>query len=287
MNHLDRRQFKTAMAAMLATGLASPAFGGEVKTDEKPAPVTEKTKRTKKTKKGICGGGFRCGAVNASWYYHWVPSPAKKFEGQDQVEFVPMFKSGGDVTQKNLDRVKSLKKSHNVTHVLGFNEPDSKKQGNISVEKAIKLWPKLMNLNLRLGSPGVRDNAAGKAWFKQFMQQAKHRDLKVDFICMHLYPNVRNLNSINQFMRKIDQMYRTYRLPIWITEFSLLNFGSKDRTMTVADNQKFMKLVLPKLNRLPYVERYSWFSRDIAAMFHGPAQENNLTPLGKIYKQTA
>jgi len=269
---------KTTMAALMASGLVNSAFADDKK---------QKMKSDLKTKKGICGKGFRCGAVNASWYYHWVPTPSKKFEGQDEIEFVPMFKGGIDVTQKNLDSVESFKTSHNVTHLLGFNEPDNKTQGNVSVDKAIKLWPKLMDLDLRLGSPGVTDNAAGRAWFKQFAEKAKQRKLKYDFICMHFYPNYRNEKSVDKVIQRIETMYKTYQLPIWITEFSLLNFGSKDRKMTAADNFRFMQLILPKLNRLPYLERYCWFSSDIAAMFHGPPEENNLTKLGQLFKKTA
>ena len=276
MQSLNRRQFKRTAAALLASGLMNTAFVGN-----EPSQTKQKKPRTKK---GICGEGLRCQAVDASWYYNWVTSPSGKFDGQNEVEFVPMFKHGWDVTKKNLNKVEALKTSHNVSHVLGFNEPDSKKQGNVTVKKALELWPKLVELDLRLGSPAVTDNARGKAWFNQFMQQAKRRKFKIDFICLHLYPNIKNQNSVNQFVRKIAHMHEAYKLPIWITEFSLLNFGSKDRNMTALDNLKFMKLVLPYLNKLNYVERYSWFSGNIAAMFKGPVKENNLTQLGKQYK---
>lgn len=281
MQPLNRRQFKISTAALLASGIVNTAFAGGDDTTETDQPKPKKLK----TKKGICGKGFRCEAVKASWYYNWITSPTKQFDNQDKVEFVPMFKHGWDVNQKNLGKVEALKKSHNVTHVMGFNEPDAKSQGNVKVERALELWPQLVELNLRLGSPGVRDNAAGKAWFKQFMQQAKQRKLKVDFICMHLYPNYKSPKAVNQFIRRLEQIHDAYKLPIWLTEFSLLNFGSKDRKMTKADNLQFMKLALPQLNKLKYIERYSWYSGDIAAMFEGPAEENNLTPLGKQYKK--
>lgn len=247
--------------------------------------ATNKPKATKlsgpRTKKGICGKGTNCSLVGAGWYYNWYWSPTP---GKIDAEFVPTIKGKADAIDKAFDKIEKLKASHGVTHLLGFNEPDSPSQGNTSVDKAIQLWPKLMATELRLGSPAVTDNARGKAWFNAFAAKVRQRRLRVDFIAVHRYPNLQKKGVALQFLRSLEQLYQQYRLPIWITEFSGLNFGSRDRHMTPTHNLEFMQKVLPRLEQLPYVERYAWFSGDIATLYvKGTA--NELNRLGNTYRQ--
>lgn len=261
---------------------AAIALGGgiPVRAQSRTLSTGKSVGRRTANKKGICGKGTNCDLVDAGWYYNWnwAPTPGKL-----DAEFVPMIKGKIDAVDRAFDRIDKLKKTHGITHLLGFNEPDSPKQGNTSVEKAVTLWPTLMSTGLRLGSPAVTDNARGKAWFKAFATRARAKRLRVDFIAMHRYPNLRKKGAGLQFLRSLDQLHKEHGLPIWITEFSGLNFGSKDRHMTQADNLNFMQIVLPKLEQLPYVERYSWFSGDIATLYVKD-KPNELGRLGKVYR---
>ncbi len=267
----NRRQF---LHAAMVSSVSCAALSASGKADETRS-------RKKITKKGICGRGSKCELVDAGWYYNWTPGPTP---GEFDAEFVPMVKGGINATQKTFEKLEKLKQSHGVTHLLGLNEPDSPKQGNLSVEKAVKLWPKLMDTELRLGSPAVTDNAKGRAWFDAFAAQVVAKRLRVDFLCVHRYPNLRERNAAIQFLRSLEQLFQKYRLPIWITEFAGLNFGSKDRHMTAVDNLMFMQWVLPKLEQLPYIERYAWFSGDIATLYQGK-QKETLNALGRCYRQ--
>lgn len=72
-----------------------------------------------------------------------------------------------------------------LTELLGLNEPDVKKQGNMSIEETLDAWPVLMDTGMRLGSPGCVH--PDKEWMIEFMAGAGKRNLRVDFICVHSY----------------------------------------------------------------------------------------------------
>ncbi|MGB7323559.1 MAG: glycosyl hydrolase [Rubripirellula sp.] len=275
---ISRRWACQSMALACASSLIAPSSG---MAGESPAGGRPSKSAVTSAKKGVCGKGTKCELVRAGWYYNWNWAPTS---GKIDAEFVPMIKGKVNATDKAFKKIEQLKVSHGVDHLLGFNEPDSPSQGNTSVEKAIELWPKLMATNLRLGSPAVTDNARGKAWIDAFAAGARQKRLRVDFMTLHRYPNLQKKGSALQFLRSIEQVYQQYRLPIWITEFSGLNFGSKDRHMTPAHNLEFMMGIIPKLEQLPFVERYAWFSGDIATLY-ARDKPSELGRLGEVYRQ--
>jgi hypothetical protein len=89
----------------------------------------------------------------------------------------------------------------------------------------------------------------------------------------------------------LESVHKLYKKPLWITEFACGDWEAK----SVAQNRhrpeqvlKFMKEVLPKLEKCAFVERYAWFpagansaALGTSALFD-PAGE--LTPLGKFYQ---
>jgi hypothetical protein len=278
--YLSRRELYRCMTVSCAAALI-----GQVKGLAAESPTEAKSTKSKPTriKKGICGKGAKCQLTGAGWYYNWTRNPAP---GEISAEFVPMIKGHRNATDDTFAKIEKQKKSHGVTHLLGFNEPEKEKQGNTTFEQAIAKWPKLMETGLRLGSPAVTDNRAGANWLSNFMKQAAANKLRVDFIAVHKYPNIRQRNSVQQFFRSLQQIHQTYRRPIWITEFSGLNFGSKERNMMREDNLHFMRKVVPMLERLAYVERYSWYSgsdKDISCLYN-TSKPNGLSPLGNLYR---
>ena len=273
---LNRRQLGQCLVLSSASTLVArqPVWANESQSDGKGPKAIP-------SKKGVCGKGTKCSLVDAGWYYNWNWAPTP---GNIGAEFVPMIKGKVNSGDKSFAKIEKLKKSHGVTHLLGFNEPDNASQGNTSVDKAIELWPKLMATELRLGSPAVTDNSKGKAWFNAFMAKARQKRLRIDFIAVHRYPNLQKKGVALQFLRSLGQLHQQYRLPIWITEFSGLNFGSKDRHMTPKHNQEFMQTILPRLEQISYVERYAWFSGDIATLYVKD-KPNQLNRLGKAYQR--
>ncbi len=225
-------------------------------------------------------------ALDVSWHYSWGSNlPASYPRG---VEFVPMiwgaFGNFSAIDQA-VTSVNTWANQGRVKYLLGFNEPDGAEQANLTVEKAIEAWPKLMNANVPLGSPSpIHTNSQ---WLKDFMAQAKAKNYRVDFIAVHWYkgPNA------DAFIREIEALHALYQLPIWITEFGVADWGVasvEQNRYSAAQVLAFMQNVLPRLDRMEYVHRYAWFNSSPTHPALAPSAlfntDGTLTPLGVYYK---
>ena len=210
------------------------------------------------TKKGVSTWQFTglSGAVQdvgAKWYYNWGTNndamPANS-------EFVPMIWDENVVTAANLAKVKTEGRT-----LLGFNEPDLREQANMTVEQALDLWPQLQNTGMRLGSPAVAfgGNTPG-GWLDRFMAGAKQRNLRVDFITVHWYGSDFSDAAAGQFMGYVKAVHDRYKLPIWVTEYGLMNFSATPRFPTTAQLTAFVTSTTRQLQAASYVERYAYFS---------------------------
>ena len=197
--------------------------------------------------------------LGCSWYYNWRPTPELNHP-KVTAEFVPMIWGDADCTDENFHKVET---SDSKT-LLGFNEPDRKDQSDMSVEQALELWPKLMKTGLRLGSPapGNASPSSPDLWLPKFMREAAKRHYRVDFICLHWYGDVTDPRAVDNLRRVLIENWRQYQKPIWLTEFS----GSSGSWLklhsppiTTGKNAEFVRKVIPMLESLPFVERYSWF----------------------------
>nr|WP_254868526.1 glycosyl hydrolase [Phaeobacter sp. HF9A] len=218
------------------------------------------------------------------WYYNWrmdqlwTPTRQKR-----AVEFVPMIHGAENVNDPiNMDgRARAL---------LGFNEPDGQSgshQSALSVERAIKLWPRLEARGLRLGSPATTQaqTLGPKSWQHRFMTQAEARGLRVDFMAVHYYSSD---GDIDAFRRWLTEGHQTYRRPIWVTEFAYIDWRRPQQARYAA-NARFAKDAIRMLDRLPFVERYAWFAANPYS-WQGRVPQINLvddrltpTPIGAAY----
>jgi hypothetical protein len=221
--------------------------------------------------------------LKSHWFYTW--GTTLPFEQQPKnVEFVSMFWGKANVTDANIDYVKKWKDSGKIKYVLGFNEPDLGDQSNMSVDDALALWPKLESIGLPLGSPAA--SWPTRDWIYSFLDKAIAQHRRVDFICVHMYVGLDDVD----FVKVLVDLNNKYHLPIWITEFGT---ADQDATTMAANRytaeqvQGFMQRLLPKLDSLPFVQRYSWFSGSPTSTRLWPsalvAADSTLTPLGKIY----
>ena len=219
-----------------------------------PVPPTETS-----AKKGVGTwefGGIK-GAlddVGAGWYYNWAPNN-NSMPGPADVEFVPMIWGKANVTDGTLAEAKREGKV-----ILGFNEPDMGGQANMSVEDALAAWPKLQATGRRLGSPAVAyggDTAGG--WLDRFMKGAKDKNLRVDFITLHWYGSDFSDAAVNQFLGYVDAVHKRYDLPIWVTEYGLMNFSGSPKYPTGAQEAAFIKGTTKGMESRSFVERYAWF----------------------------
>ncbi len=238
-------------------------------------------------KKGIClGGGAesqkRIEALNVGWHYNWTPTwKGKKIK---DTPFVPMIWANNQWSTPALKDLRVAKSKADESPLLGLNEPDGKEQANMSVAAALAFWPQLEKTNRRLGSPATvhPDNE----WMKSFIKGADEKGYRVDFICIHWYGQ----NDADKFIERLEAIHKLYDKPIWITEFAIADWSaksSKDIEHRPQDVLTFMKLVLPKLEKLDFVERYAWFHAPpnhpklgASALFDAKGE---LTELGKFY----
>ncbi len=238
-------------------------------------------------KKGT--GGFY-DQLNTGWFYNWnnnnTPLP--------NYEYVPMAWGAGGALPAAINLVIQKKKT---THVLGFNESDNCEdqsgQFNNLCQPAVAVayYENLMGLGVRLGTPAPRENGP-TTWLLEFARIAKERDVRFDFVAVHWYdwgsnpansPNADPQQIFNRFKAYLENVYRIYQLPIWITEFN----ANPNRGNPIQD--AFLRLALPYLESLDYVERYAYFQPNpaYATVPQTPANyydvNGALTNIGALY----
>ena len=207
------------------------------------------------------GGGKDLLALNEGWYYTWTDNETK--ESSEGVQFVPMAFSHG--TTENPNWIQRQTDRPGIDHILGFNEPDKaehKKNIYLGVQaNAVEAMLPLMATGLRIGGPSCKEEGPRK-WYPEFMEAARNKHLRIDFMGVHWYdwqssPSKNRTDSpediFERFQQYLEQVYETYKLPIWITEFNANPYRDTKTQL------KFLQLALPYLDSLPYVERYAWF----------------------------
>lgn len=213
------------------------------------------------TKKGVSALNFNgvttaLADVRAGWYYTWS-SNTQGITAPPGVEFVPLIWGPGSVTDAELNQAKAL-----GTTLLGFNEPDMAGQANMSVERALDLWPRLQATGMRLGAPAVAfggDQPGG--WLDRFMSGAAARGLRVDFIPLHWYGSDFSRAATDHLRGYLQGVYNRYRKPIWLTEYALIDFtGPAPRYPNQAEQTDFVRNSTAMLQGLSFVERYAWFT---------------------------
>ncbi len=243
-------------------------------------------------KKGIAFGvssieswEYRLNSLNAKWHYSWNWELQENYPSN--IEFVPMIWGANSTAVSVIDYIESLVNNGEITHLLGFNEPDLESQSNLTVDQAVVLWSRLENTGALLGSPVTA--APLNAWMTDFMSIASEENLQIDFIAVHWYgpPNPTN------FINKINEVFDQYQKPIWITEFAV-----RDPEATSIENNQyspeqvleFMEVVLPELEQMAFVHRYAWFSTSTTNENYAKTatsvlidDDNQITPLGEYY----
>ncbi len=230
-------------------------------------------------KRGMGGGSKKLaalGSLDAKWYYNW----GYKDSATTSMDFAPMFWS--DNAQSGIDKVIA---DTQTNHILAFNEPDGEDQSNLSPSEAVRRYPALLATGLRIGSPACREGN-WKSWLGEFMEGCAKNNYRVDFIATHWYDwgnwgdthdeSPEDVDAIvERFKRDIDNCYKKYGLPIWITEFN----ANKNRLTAI--QIEFLERAIPMLEAHPHVERYAYFQP-----FGGNGdfvKDGALTPTAKAY----
>lgn len=220
--------------------------------------------------------------LRASWYYNWGPLSTP---GKTKMEFVPMTWGKDDYYfNENLSTAASYRT------ILAFNEPDHPRQSAVGVGKAIELWPKLMQTGARLGAPATANQVLDdESWFARFMASAAARNFDVDFIPIHFYSSDADSAAFEAYLIAV---YEKYRLPIWVTEFGLADFGRPRNSpaFSFAENADFLQRSFLMLDDLPFVERHAWFTPMEGGdgwnlNTHFVDRQERSTPVGRAYEK--
>jgi hypothetical protein len=120
-----------------------------------------------------------------------------------------------------------------------------------------------MSIGNTLGSPAVAFGGADPGgWLDRFMAGAKSRGYRVDFIALHWYGgDFQTTNAVSQLKSYIQAVYNRYHLPIWLTEFALIDFSTGSARFPSQQLQaNFVTAAAKMLGALPYLDRYAWFA---------------------------
>ena len=226
-------------------------------------------------KKGIGFGAISAPQkLNCDWYYSWGP---KSTEDLTNFEFVPMKWNAKTVTDANWS---DIIYQQNVTHVLGFNEPDGATQANMSVDQQIEMWPKMLESGLRVGAPAFASNYTQ---LYEFVDRCDALNYRVDFIPVHLYLEA----TAQTFYNNCKTVYNRTKRPIWITEF---NYGGDWSSGNPTQEQERARIqeIIQQLDTARIIERYAIFDFDNFTrnrnVFTEPTTNYITTPMGSMYR---
>lgn len=212
-------------------------------------------------------------ALRGSWFFNWGPVTT---DSKVDIEFVPTKYRASTSTEPSWKQILDL---NDVSHLVGFNEPQSTGQANMTTEQQLEHWPKMMESGLRLGSPAPTDFDL----FYKFMDECDKRNYRVDFVVLHDYGE----GTAQSFYNFCKKAYDRTGRPIWVKEF---NYGGTwtPGKPTYAQSAARIKEIIEMYDKEGIIERYAIFNFDESdqnrAVFYNPVADLNITPLGVVYR---
>lgn len=225
------------------------------------------------TKKGKAG--WDPNILNCTTYYDWNIGG----NSSSDYEYVTIRQNAGWPSWE------AINNKSNVSHLLGFNEPDRPDQSNMTFENALAMWPEYMQSGLRLGCPATSDPF--NSWsLINFIDKCDELNYRVDFIAIHAYW----AKSPTQWYNDLKYLHERTGRPIWITEWNnganwtTETWPDADKSYTEANAQKQLndiKGILQVLDTAHFVERY--FIYDWVQDCRSMVLNNTLTKAGEYY----
>ncbi|KAJ3520302.1 hypothetical protein NM208_g13762 [Fusarium decemcellulare] len=202
-----------------------------------------------------------------TWYYNYGDQPSPPYQNipQEQFEFVPMMWGVGSDSSDTtfLENVKGLiNDGTNITHVLGFNEPDATSDvggSNLDPKIAAQAWianfEPLGEIGIKLGLPACTGGWGSMPWLKQFLGNCSEikskggpkKNCTWDYLPVHWYDNFEGLAS------HIGERLAVWPdAQIWITEYA---YAHQDPAPTDA----FFQQTLKWFDESDFIGRYTYF----------------------------
>jgi len=255
--------FRSVLSILCLTLAGSIALAADSTTasDKKPS-----------NKKGVGLGRFpdwlglnELKELNVAWFYNWQTTNSKF---TTSIEFIPMLRAGKFGASLTRD-----------DFILGYNEPDHPKQDNITVKEGLEQWAKVVAKGKFVVGPAMcKDPIKDGEWLAEFMKAKP----KVDAIAVHWYKGI----SAQKFSDDMEEIHKTYDLPIWITEFACqTSESSKEnpRKFTQAQVNQFIAESTRWMEKTPWVQRYAWHSSSDGTSCLYDDKGHKLSASGKAY----
>ena len=222
------------------------------------------TKKGLGTETGMGCWNLKTKEMGIAWYYNWGRGSYSYSANFEDLEYVPMiWGTSQDQNASVIQNKMQAAVNEGSKYILGFNEPDMGGSGggcNMPTNKVIGLWPNFLGYNIKVGSPAYAMwSDVSSSEFPTFMAGVEN---KVDFVCVHCYPAnwdggysmaIWFLNHV------VDDTYKRYHKPIWITEYS-----TSGDNITQSGTASFIEFLFPELDERDYVVRQAWFPFDAA-----------------------
>lgn len=230
------------------------------------------------TKKGWAGwNANEIKMANVTCYYDWNVGGTTT----ENYEYTPIRQNGGWPSWSDINS------KQNVTHLLGFNEPDRPDQANMQFQDMIDQWPEMLKSGLRVGSPAWSNPWGGNGGnLFDFIDKCDELNYRVDFVALHCYWGGKSPQNWYNDLKYIHE--RTGR-PLWITEWNnganwTNEWWPNGRGYNSQNAQKQLndlKGILQVLDTASFVERYfiyNWVEDCRAIILNG-----ELTLAGEYY----
>ncbi|PHH75864.1 hypothetical protein CDD82_4238 [Ophiocordyceps australis] len=228
---------------------------------------------------GSLANTFGSSCQQCGWAYNWASSP----QGLDpKISFVPMLWGDSPTHTGHWDSDAEKALASGTKALFSFNEPDIKGQANLSPQQAAASHVKYMNKyagRALIGAPSVSNSnleGEGLAWLKSFMSACENQQEKcqVDFCNVHWYAPASAADTLFDHLEQAHQACGGK--PVWLTEFAPV--GDPSQT------SGFLQTVMPKLEKLDYVDAYSYFMVSSGNLM---SSATDLSSFGKVYASMA
>ncbi len=218
-------------------------------------------------------------AVGAIWEHGWSPNPA----ACTGIENIPMIWGATDV---------NATLGGNSQWILGFNEPDSSSQSNLTPSQAASLWRQIEQKypSRKLVSPAP--SSANPNWLVSFHDAyvaAYGTPPRLDALAVHCY--VWPVSACITQTQMFETWATSWGTPeVWVTEFSFQTSAPRSQAQAIQDGQTYINWME---SNDPMVTRFAWFASKIQGTewwaipdFYTPLVDWNtgqLTAFGTMY----
>ncbi|CZT23559.1 uncharacterized protein RCC_09273 [Ramularia collo-cygni] len=218
---------------------------------------------------------------HVSWGYNWFHTrrpTAPDYETNKALTFVPTLFNDEPNLMVEWPSKAQAAIDDGADAIFSFNEPDSCWDGSacMTINQSVTAYKSAIMPfagKARLGAPAVTDQggSGGLQYLEDFIGNCT--GCPIDFINLHWYNNMYAYEYFKTYMTAAHNRFPNY--PIYITEF-----GDNSNTGD-AQTQIFLQQVMPWMDAVPWIERYSWFGNFPGYLIN--ANGSGLSDQGSIY----